>query len=338
LSTTQIMSVPYALHAKTSDTADYIRNFNTFQPPQAITLNVDKTDSTLALAGLINFTGGDNNTSRGFYWGTNPSPIASDNSVLDTVTGAGVFTYDLFSQIEPNTTYYVRAFAENQVVKSYGDVIQFTRSYGNPYGAYINNRGCVECDNYSVGDTFSLNNIQYVVADKNMITISFQSGKSLNRLCTSKITDMSNLFNSTGNLFIQDIVNWDVSNVTNMQYMFFGANSFNQDIGNWDVSSVTNMSDMFDNAQNFNQDIGNWDVSSVTDMGFMFDNANSFNQDIGNWDVSSVTDMQWMFNSADNFNQDLSNWCVSQFSSMPYRFSNYSALTLANHPVWGTCP
>ena len=31
--------------------------------------------------------------------------------------------------------------------------------------------------------------------------------------------------------------NWDVSNVTNMVFMFWGAESFNQPLNNWDLSN-----------------------------------------------------------------------------------------------------
>ena len=55
----------------------------------------------------------------------------------------------------------------------------------------------------------------------------------------------------------QDIRGWDVSSVTNMNRMFWGASAFNQDIGGWDVSSVTNMNRMcmFVSATAFNQSI-----------------------------------------------------------------------------------
>ena len=61
---------------------------------------------------------------------------------------------------------------------------------------------------------------------------------------------------------------------------------------------------------------------------------------ISNWDVSNLeaSSFDHMFAYCTNFNQDLSGWCVSQVTSPPRFFSIGSALTPANHPVWGTCP
>ncbi len=75
----------------------------------------------------------------------------------------------------------------------------------------------------------------------------------------------------------------DVSNVSDMSYMFLSASSFNGDISSWDVSSVTDMNAMFGSASSFNGDISSWDVSSVNNMGQMFIGPSSFNRDIGNW-------------------------------------------------------
>jgi surface protein len=101
---------------------------------------------------------------------------------------------------------------------------------------------------------------------------------------------------------------WDVSNVTDMSWMFKDASTFNQDISAWDVSSVTDMRGLFNDAFAFNQDIGAWDVSSVTDMSCMFQGAFAFNQSIGAWNVSSVTRMIGMFAGTSAFNQDISAW------------------------------
>ena len=47
---------------------------------------------------------------------------------------------------------------------------------------------------------------------------------NFNDIDTSKITDMSNLFDSM-NKFNGDISNWDVSNVTDIVYMFYECNN-----------------------------------------------------------------------------------------------------------------
>ena len=101
---------------------------------------------------------------------------------------------------------------------------------------------------------------------------------NLSKLDTSEITDMSQLFYYSE--FNGDISNWNMSNVTDMTWMFSGAKNFNGDIGNWDISKVTDMTRLFNGATIFNQDISNWDVSNVTSMNSMFSYATSFNQEI----------------------------------------------------------
>jgi len=63
-------------------------------------------------------------TARGFYWGTNPNPTEADNNVvLENTTGSiakGI------TNLTPNTTYYVKAYATNSSGTSYSEVISFT--------------------------------------------------------------------------------------------------------------------------------------------------------------------------------------------------------------------
>ena len=92
----------------------------------------------------------------------------------------------------------------------------------------------------------------------------------LNFIDTSKITDMTLLFNAQKlQGFNGDISKWDVSNVKSMECMFMNS-YFNGDISKWDTSKVENMECMFANSK-FNGDISKWDVSSVENMTDVFD-------------------------------------------------------------------
>lgn len=139
----------------------------------------------------------------------------------------------------------------------------------------------------------------------------------LGEIDTSKITDMSHLFEPTlsggdqARFFYEGIESWDVSNVTDMSYMFCYARNFNADISKWNVSKVKNMRGMFQFATSFNQDISMWDVSNVENMASMFYDASAFNQNLDAWDVSKVKTMRFMFMYARYFEKkpiwDMSN-------------------------------
>ena len=89
-----------------------------------------------------------------------------------------------------------------------------------------------------------------------------------------------------------DISDWDVSNVTNMSYMFYVCKELKSvgDLSNWDVSNVMSMRSMFYWCTELEsvEDISEWNVSNVTDIEYMFYRCESFNQDLSNWDVSNV--------------------------------------------------
>ena len=114
------------------------------------------------------------------------------------------------------------------------------------------------------------------------------------------------------NVFNQDIGSWNVSNVTNMSYMFYGATSFNQDIGSWNVSNVSLMSYMFQNTSNFNQDISGWNVAHISEPTNFNTNANSTwisNTDYQpNWGDQTIV-------TKDNFRDAVSDWIIDATSA-----------------------
>ena len=135
-----------------------------------------------------------------------------------------------------------------------------------------------------------------------------------------------------------DISGWDVSNVTNMRYMFGETDSFNGDLSKWDVSNVTNMQVMFWNAHKFNGDLSKWNVSNVRRMDRMFINADSFNGDLSKWDVSNVTDMYEMFRNAESFNGDISKWNVSNVRHMRWMFKGAISFDRSKNAPWYLLP
>ena len=122
-----------------------------------------------------------------------------------------------------------------------------------------------------------------------------------------------------------DISDWDVSNVTDMSYMFFECEELESvgDLSKWDVSNVKSMNSMFFYCAELKStgDISKWDVSNVNDMGNMFECCESFNQDLSSWNISNVTDMDFMFYGCKSFNQDISNWNVSNVRYKNFMFN-----------------
>jgi hypothetical protein len=84
------------------------------------------TGITATTGGNITADGGLSVLSRGVCYATTANPTTA-NSVLvaSPATGIGVFTSNL-TGLSPMTTYYVRAYATNSAVTSYGNQISFT--------------------------------------------------------------------------------------------------------------------------------------------------------------------------------------------------------------------
>ena len=245
--------------------------------------------SSATIAGNITDDGGATITARGFCWSTNPTPTIAD-SKTEEGSGLGSFSSSLTGLTE-DTTYNVRSYATNEVGTTYGEEISF-KTYENLVYLDANGITVKAKDGAEIGSIGMVNGVEYTVVDVNTLRNMIEYGEDVTTVCTSRITDMSEMFiihdSST-----QDISTWDVSNVTDMKSMFSHAYSFNQDLSAWDVSNVTNMSAMF-HESSFNQDLSAWDVSNVTNMSEMFSYNVCFNQDISAWDVSNVTNMVYV--------------------------------------------
>ena len=181
-------------------------------------------------------------------------------------------------------------------------------------------------------------NIKLSMIDTSLITDMSWLFKNSNRKDFSGIEhwNVSNVTNMEGmfwgaKYFNVNISTWNTSNVTNMSFMFMGAKSFNQPLNSWNVGKITNMSGMFSRTESFNQPLNSWNVSKVNNMRNMFWEAESFNQRLDSWNVGNVTDMSFMFFKAKSFNQSLDSWNVRKVKNMKNMFSNTN---LQSMPKW----
>ena len=70
----------------------------------------------------------------------------------------------------------------------------------------------------------------------------------------------------TGRINFGNISVWDVSRITDMSFLFYGAHKFNRDLNSWDTSRVTTTAYMFYEARAFNQNLSGWSTEKVTNM------------------------------------------------------------------------
>lgn len=122
---------------------------------------------------------------------------------------------------------------------------------------------------------------KYVPEDKSDLRILVRKliakrgdNADLSDIDTHRIKDMSYLFHNEKDIKNINISNWDTSNVTNMERMFYGCYKFNSDISSWDVSNVTNMDKMFSQCLEFNQDLDNWKINDKCSMNWIFSGCN----------------------------------------------------------------
>ncbi|SHJ66951.1 BspA family leucine-rich repeat surface protein [Aquimarina spongiae] len=143
----------------------------------------------------------------------------------------------------------------------------------------------------------------------------------------SQVTDLSSMFESCTNFedLKDQIGNWDMTTIHNIDSMFEEGTIFNENIGDWTFTVLENTDSTFKEATSFNQNISGWNVSTVLDFTEMFQGATSFNQPIGSWALGNADYLSAMFRYATAFNQDLSSWDVSNSDDIRNMFEGASS-------------
>ena len=99
--------------------------------PTLTTMDITNITAISATSGGdITDNGGLNVTARGVCWSTSPNPTISDSHTTNG-TGTGSFTSSI-TDLEINTTYYVRAYATTNAGTGYGNELTFNSGDGIP--------------------------------------------------------------------------------------------------------------------------------------------------------------------------------------------------------------
>lgn len=147
----------------------------------------------------------------------------------------------------------------------------------------------------------------------------------LSKFDTSRVTNMSHMFNGMRNLTTLNLSNFNTSNVTNMGGMFFSmTNLTTLNLSNFDTSKVTDMGSMFYGISNLTTlNLSNFNTSQVTIMGGMFYGmSNLITLNLSNFNTSKTTDMRSMFNGMTNLaSLNISSFNTENVENMSGMFS-----------------
>ncbi len=146
----------------------------------------------------------------------------------------------------------------------------------------------------------------------------------LGDLDVSNVTDMTSMFYGAGQMTTYDIARWNVSKVESMNHMFcdnFKLRSVN--LSNWDVSNLKTIYDMFDDNMNLRTigDVSHWNTANLIDAGGWLNGAHAFVGDnngvfdLSGWDTSNLRSAGEMFYYTSFHTIDLSGWTFDSITN-----------------------
>ena len=219
-----------------------------------------------------------------------------------------------------------------KTVKIYTDTttsIPIQVSKGNKWYSYVlpKNKGLYKIEGGSVKKVVVKANITTsgeTIIHSSTVEASFKGSN------TSKVTNMTSMFDSCRALTSLDLSSFNTSNVTDMFNMFYGCSNLTSlDLSSFDTSNVTRMLSMFEGCVDITSlDVSSFNTSNVTNMGSMFYGCSGLiSLDLRNFNTSNVTNMSGMFQDCTSLTSlNLRGWNTSNVTDMGYMFNGCSNL------------
>ena len=163
-----------------------------------------------------------------------------------------------------------------------------------------------------------------------MFLLSGETTLDLSSFDTSKVVDMSNMFDGCSALSTLDLSSFDTSNVKDMSYMFCDCTELTTlDLSSFDTSNVKDISYMFcDCTELTTLDLSSFDTSKVTKMTCMFSECTRLTSlDLSSFNTSKVTCMFGLFMNCKKLTSlDLSNFVISEETDISRMFDGCDSL------------
>ena len=210
--------------------------------------------------------------------------------------------YNPYNTVE----FYVGEITEPQTVSIYTDSstsVPIQVSKGNKWYSYLlpKGKGLFKI----VGDS-----VKKVVVKADIVTEAAETiipistvEASFKGSNTSKVTNMTSMFDGCRSLTSLDLSSFDTSNVTDMRYMFYGCSGLTSlDLSGWNISNVYLMNGMFQNCSKLTSlNLSSFDTSKVTNMSIMFFGCGGLTSlDLSGWVINDATSVMDMFYDCDS--------------------------------------
>lgn len=195
---------------------------------------------------------------------------------------------------------------------------------------------------YDVSCALSISCTRFISANReapNMLNLgSAYTSITFTNFDTSNITNMNGMFYSCSSLRSLDVSSWNISNATIIGGMFSGCSGLTSfDISNFDTSKVVNMNGMFQGCSSLTDiDLSNFDTSKTVGFNHIFSGCTSLtNIDLSSFDTSKVNDMNAMFMECSSLTYlNLSNFNTSSLTQMVQMFYHCDNLQTLDLSGW----
>lgn len=141
---------------------------------------------------------------------------------------------------------------------------------------------------------------------------------------TSNVTDMNGMFYGSAAIEIKGLEYFDTSKVTNMSDMFYNCNATNLNISNFNTDNVESMQSMFRAFKGTSLGVSRFNTGNVIDMTQMFEDCEVNSLDVSGFDTKNVTSMSGMFSGTNLKTLNVGSFNTNKVTHMNRMFSESS--------------